>query len=88
MASRMAQEFPAVRWQTVPSRGIDHEQVRRSIERGRRLRSRAIRRAGRTAFAGLRHGVAGIAWVLRCAGLALAGRPERSDCWRRTLRRA
>ncbi len=81
MANRLEHEFPSFRWQAVPQ-GVDRELVRRSIERGRQLRSEAIRRTGRAAFGGLRSGLARAIALVRCTTLSLAGRPAAADCWR------
>jgi hypothetical protein len=88
MANRLEHEFPAVRWQAVPSAGLDHAVVRRAIERGRQLRSEAIRRSGQAAFGAARRGLARGVAFLRCTALAVAGRASGIDCWRASLRRA
>ena len=88
MANHLEHEFPAVRWQAVPSRGIDRELVRRYVERGRQLRSEAIRRGGRAAFAVLDRAVLRVVSLVRCTSLSLGGRPDAGDCWRGSARSA
>jgi hypothetical protein len=88
MANHLEHEFPAVRWQAVPRCRVDHELVRRYVERGRQLRSEAIRRSGRATFRAVRQGAARTLAFLRCTALGLAGRPDAGDCWRGSARSA
>ena len=88
MTNRFEREFPSVRWQAVPPRGVDHEPVRRAIERGRQLRSEAIRRSGRAAAGALCAGLARAVTLVRCTALSLAGRTQAAECWRGSPRRA
>ena len=88
MSNRLEREFPAVRWRVVPAREIDREVLRGAIERGRQLRSEAIRRSGRATFGALWRGFARALAFLRCAALGLAGRPDAGDCWARLARSA
>lgn len=88
MSNRLEHEFPAVRWRAVPPGGIDPELIRRYVERGRQLRSEAIRRSGRSAFGAMRRGLArATAWA-RCTTLSVGGRPSAADCWARSARSA
>jgi hypothetical protein len=87
MANHLAHELPTSRWQAVPPRGADREVVRGYVERGRQLRSEAIRQGGRSAFDTMRRGLARAVTFVRCTALSLVGRPE-ADCWRSSPRRA
>jgi hypothetical protein len=88
MSNRLEHEFPAVRWQAMPGRGSDREVIRFAVERGRQLRSEAIRRNGRATFGALRGGLARAMAFLRCTALGLARRPDAGDCWARFARSA
>ncbi len=88
MSNRLEREFPTVRWQAVPAGGIDHEVVRRAIERGRQLRSEAIRRSGRATFDAVQRGLARATTFLRCRASGLAGRPDADDRWTGSARSA
>jgi hypothetical protein len=88
MANHLEHEFPAVRWQAVPSQGIDRELVRRYVERGHQLRSEAIRRGGRAGLQALGRAVLRFVAFMRCTSLSLGGRPDAGDCWRGSTRSA
>jgi hypothetical protein len=88
MANRFEHEFRASRWQAVPAPAVDREVIRRYVERGRQLRSEAIRQGGRSAFDTVRRGLARIVTFVRCTALGLVRRPEAADCWRGSSRRA
>jgi hypothetical protein len=84
MVNRLEQEFPRSSWRAAPpsgARGLNADLVQRSLDRGRRLRNRAIR----TSF---RRGIAVVAQTIHAAiapghrALRPAGRPRSErDCW-------
>jgi hypothetical protein len=88
MANHLEHEFPAVRWRAVPAQEIDRELVRRYVERGRQLRSEAIRRGGRAVVAALGRAAFRVVTLVRCTRLSLGGRPDAGDCWRGSTRSA
>ncbi len=81
MSNSLEHEFPTVRWQAV-ARGSDPELIRRHIERGRQLRSEAIRQSGRAMLDALSRAAHRVVTSVRCGALSLGGRPQASDCWR------
>ena len=82
MSNRLEQEFPQTSWRAVPPvgpRGRERDVIRRYMARGRRLRSRAMRKGVRAAAVA----VVALAAVVRGAGRGLATRPRGRDCWAR-----
>lgn len=84
MANRFEQEFPRSSWRlALPSgaRGLDPDLVQRGLDRGRRVRSQAIRTSVRGGLAVVAQTIhAAIAHGLRALRPAGRPRPER-DCW-------
>lgn len=84
MSNRLEEEFPEVGWQAMPPLapgGVPLEVMRQCLERGRRLRSRALRHSLRTGGAAVLRGLARAVTFLRCASLALVRRRPARDCW-------
>ena len=84
MSNRLEQEFPEVAWQAMPPvgpGGVPPEVMRRYLERGRQLRSRALRSSVRAGGAAVVRGVVSFVTFIRCAGHALVRRRPARDCW-------
>jgi hypothetical protein len=84
MSNRLEQEFPDTRWYAGPPIGVDnipHDLVRRSIERGRKLRSEAIRQSSGKVIAAAAKAIASLAGFVRCTARVLIGRQPEDDCW-------
>jgi hypothetical protein len=84
MSNRLEQEFPEVAWQAMPPvgpAGVSTEVMRRHLERGRQLRSRALRNSVRAAVAGVVRGLVSLVTFLRSAAHALVRRRSARDCW-------
>ena len=91
MSNRLEQEFPQLTWQAVPPTGpggVSPEIVRSYLERGRRLRSRAIRNSGRAAGTALVHTLRAATAFVRSAGRRSVRRPPERDCWASSAHRA
>jgi hypothetical protein len=84
MSNRLEQEFPEVTWSATPPigpGGVPPDLVRAYLERGRQLRSQAIRDSVRAGGAAAVRGVVWLAAFIRCTALALAKRRHVRDCW-------
>jgi hypothetical protein len=85
MSNRLEQEFPELTWLAMPPLGpggVSPQVIRASVERGRALRSRAIRNSARSTGTVLVRQLRAAVALVRCAvrGLAKRPSPER-DCW-------
>jgi hypothetical protein len=84
MSNRLEQEFPEVTWSATPPigpGGVPPDLMREYLERGRQLRSQAIRNGVRAGGAAAVRGVVWLAAFIRCTALALAKRRHVRDCW-------
>jgi hypothetical protein len=84
MSNRLEQEFPEVTWSAVPPvgpGGMPPEVMRQHLERGRQLRSRALRNSVRAGAAAVVRGLVSSVTFLRCAAHALVRRRPARDCW-------
>jgi hypothetical protein len=84
MSNRLEQEFPEVAWQAIPPvgpGGVPPEAMRQYLERGRQLRSRALRDSARAGGAAVVRGFAWLVAFLRRAARALVRRRPARDCW-------
>jgi hypothetical protein len=89
MSNRLEQEFPELTWPATPPigpGGVPPQVIRACVERGRELRSRAVRNSARSAGAALVRGLVAVAFV-GGAGPGLAGGLHEGDRWP-VLRRA
>ena len=83
MSNRLEQEFPEVTWSAMPPvgpAGVPPEAMRQYLERGRQLRSRALRNSVRAGGAAVVRGLVSLVTFLRCAHALVRRRPAR-DCW-------
>jgi hypothetical protein len=84
MSNRLEQEFPEVSWSAMPPigpGGVPPEAMRQYLERGRQLRSRALRSSLRAGGAAVVRGVVSLVTVIRCAAHALVRRRPARNCW-------
>ena len=91
MSNRLEQEFPEVTWSAVPPvgpGGVPPGVMRQYLERGRQLRSRALRNSVRAGRAAVVRGLVSLVAVLRCAAHALVRRRPARDCWAGSARGA
>lgn len=84
MSNRLEQEFPEVTWSATPPigpGGVPPEVMREYLDRGRQLRSQALRKSSRAAGAAAVRGLVWLAAFIRCTARALARRRHARDCW-------
>jgi hypothetical protein len=84
MSNRLEQEFPEVTWSAMPPvgpGGVPPEVMRQHLERGRQMRSRALRNSVRAGGAAVVRGLVSLVTALCCAAHALVRRRPARDCW-------
>jgi hypothetical protein len=83
MSNRLEQEFPRTSWRAIPPvgpRGLDTA-LRRSIARGRELRSQAVRKSARGVIVAAARGFVAVAAFVRRPGHDPTERPPERECW-------